>query len=75
MIGVCKFCGCTENKPCRIPLTVNQADDPIIAFPPAEPLGYTVCGWLLDDVCTAPACVEKAYPEACALIDQLLEAA
>jgi hypothetical protein len=44
MMGVCKFCGCSDMSPC---------------FVEGMP-----CAWLLEDVCTNPACVLKAYLEA-----------
>lgn len=45
----CKFCGCTDRWPCLIP-TSNRKN--------ARRLP---CSWLLPNVCTSPACVEKAY--------------
>jgi hypothetical protein len=56
----CKFCGCTENRPCLIPVDAdgNLEFDRILA----ELGGMTIpCAWLIPEVCTAPACVEKAY--------------
>jgi hypothetical protein len=52
MIGVCKFCGCTEDAPCFLGL-------------------QGPCAWLLEDVCTNPECVEKAYYEARDFVMQL----
>ena len=49
----CKFCGCTDHRPCFIP--PSFVEDAVAGVP---------CSWLLSDVCTAPACVEKAYVEA-----------
>lgn len=57
MMGVCKFCGCTEETACMLP------SPPFLLFEP--------CQWLLPDVCTNPACVEKAYREACVLADRM----
>jgi hypothetical protein len=55
--GTCKFCGCSENRPCFIPATCITDPGFVVA-------GNVVpCAWLLDDVCTAPACVERAYAE------------
>jgi len=66
MIGVCKFCGCTEGTPCFIPASY-------ITDPDFVANGNVVhCAWLLSDVCTAPSCVDKAYLEACALVDDLV---
>ena len=35
---------------------------------------YQPCAWLLPDVCTAPACVEKAYAEALPLAETIQRA-
>lgn len=59
MIGICKFCKCSEFRPCLIP-TGN----------PLQPV--LPCGWLLEDVCSNPECVKKAYAEACQLVDRLI---
>jgi hypothetical protein len=67
MIGICKFCGCTDSTPCLIP--ASYITDPDFV---ASVAGGVPCAWLLEEVCTAPACVAKAYVEACALIDQML---
>jgi hypothetical protein len=50
----CRYCGCTDQKPCifRAP---GQLTPPFDLWP---------CAWLLDDVCSAPACVAKAYQDA-----------
>lgn len=61
MIGICKFCGCTEDKPC-----VFRALDP-----EAPAFELWPCAWLLPDVCTNPACVDKAYFEAVTLVARL----
>jgi hypothetical protein len=58
VIGVCKFCGCTALRPCLIPAEY-------ITDPDFRVNGNVVpCAWLLEDVCTNPDCVEKAYYEA-----------
>lgn len=44
--GTCRFCGCTESRPCKVP-PYNDGD---------------VCGWLHDTtntVCTAPTCMRR----------------
>jgi hypothetical protein len=76
MIGVCQFCKCTENAPCFIPAE-------FISDPEFRANGNVVpCAWLLDDVCTNPACVDAAYLEArpqaeelTQKLDMILEAA
>lgn len=73
----CKFCGCTEDRPCLIPMELAFIHD----FPgdwlngwfdvpedfvpiPGPDNDPEPCQWLLPDVCTAPLCVEQAYAEA-----------
>ncbi len=74
MIGVCKFCQCTEDRPCMIPLSRDRFEGfSGIAFPGVPALGQSVpCAWLLEDVCDAPPCVEKAYFEARAQAEALM---
>lgn len=73
-VSRCKFCGCTEQKACQIPITfIGEGDRPVIAGPDAEICGFVSCDWLLKDVCTAPSCVEKAYFEARALAVTITE--
>jgi hypothetical protein len=72
----CKFCGCTPRRACQL-IAVRTFDksasdlEPYflpptgIALVPAGAETFLVpCAWLLDDVCTNPSCVEKAYAEA-----------
>jgi len=56
----CKFCGCTNDRPCRIPLYVALDGEPAVAFT-VQTHAFAACGWLIPECCTAPACVEKAY--------------
>jgi hypothetical protein len=71
----CKFCGCTDSKPCAIPICEGPGLEPMLATDSNVAIGVMPCGWLIDDpagpVCTAPACVEKAYEEAALLASQL----
>jgi hypothetical protein len=67
----CKFCGCTEHRPCRLVAIELAGLDPCIFSPnrivpvPSDAITRVIpCGWLLEDVCSNPACVEKAYAEA-----------
>ena len=64
----CKFCGCSNRRPCRIPVDVEGN----LALG-SRSLDYLPCSWLIPDVCTSPACVEKAYIEATAIVDTLIE--
>jgi hypothetical protein len=61
----CKFCGCTDEKPCQIQIDIDGN------LTSAATGIFTVCGWLIDGVCSAPACVEKAYAEAELLSSQI----
>ncbi|MCU1338805.1 MAG: hypothetical protein JWO19_4386 [Bryobacterales bacterium] len=55
MIGVCKFCKCSDNSPCFLGM-------------------QGPCAWLLEDVCTNPDCVLKAYLEARPRAESLMRA-
>jgi hypothetical protein len=67
----CKFCGCSEKRACLL-VQVFPAPGlnpyllpPGVANVPADAeTSILPCEWLLPDVCTNPACVEKAYAEA-----------
>jgi len=76
MIGVCKLCGCTENAPCLIPLARDRYEGMEgVAFGNIPTLGeFQPCAWLLEDVCTNPACVLKAYLEARPQAESLMQA-
>ena len=62
----CKFCGCTDSKPCRIPINIDGE------LTEAKTGIFSACAWLIDNVCSAPSCVEKAYAERCKEIDFLI---
>jgi hypothetical protein len=53
--GVCKFCGCTDMRPCFVRDVPGDQRGPGFLSP---------CAWLIEDVCTNPDCVLKAYLEA-----------
>jgi hypothetical protein len=63
----CKFCGCSEHGACAIPIRVDDDDNCWLEFGAIAQLDpdieYLPCGWLLEDVCTNPVCIEKAYLE------------
>ncbi len=59
----CRFCGCTADRACRIPIVI---DDELRQVP---------CSWLAPGICTAPTCVERAYREARELAEQITEEA
>jgi len=56
----CKFCGCTDERACHIPHDAegNVLFDSISIMHSPH---FSPCSWLIPNVCTAPACVEKAY--------------
>ena len=54
----CKFCGCTDETPCLISDIASLVTRP--------------CAWLIENVCDAPACVEKAYAAARLKGDQIM---
>jgi hypothetical protein len=67
VIGVCKFCKCTDNSPCVIQGNYPSQLDGVIS-----PQSFA-CAWLLEDVCTNPACVEAAYLEARPQAEELMQ--
>lgn len=84
----CKFCGCTDKRPCAIAMTfgsipeilaaelgIDPDDMPLLALPGQIARFSTPCHWSAPNVCSAPACIALAYIEASELVDLLLEAA
>lgn len=75
----CKFCGCTDRRACRIPM-MNLEDDDIVGRSTALPLPtqvaefWTTCHWSAPNICSAPACIDEAYREACDAVDLMLAA-
>ena len=87
-IRACKFCGCTEDRPCYLieVFPMPGFNHPYLLLPGGHVAAGTEtrvipCAWLLHDVCTNPACVEKAYLEARSLalelsiLDELIDVA
>jgi hypothetical protein len=70
----CKFCGCTEDRPCRIAFELDGS----LAIGAGglwnSRLNYVPCAWLLEDVCSAPACVDEAYAGARPLAETIAAA-
>lgn len=73
MIGVCRYCGCTPEKPCVIPIELDGR----LAIGAGglfnARLNYAPCGWLLPDICDAPVCVERAYMDVRNSAEQLTQ--
>lgn len=82
----CKFCGCTEEKPCLLRAVdgVPDRDEYLraggsIVIEPGVLTHQVPCAWLVfnplgDGVCSNPSCVEKAYLEARPLAESIDEA-
>ena len=64
----CKFCGCTDDKACMIPVCTAPDGD---ALERARSMVNLPCEWVIENVCSNPKCVDKAYAEAELLADQL----
>jgi hypothetical protein len=48
---------------------------PIVLMPAGSVAEFTTpCHWIAPDICSAPACVEKAYRERCAWMDAVIAA-
>lgn len=69
----CKFCGCTDARACAIPMVLTGEDEqPSIAVA-GQLAQFTVpCEWIAPRVCSAPACVDQAYREACDTVSRIL---
>jgi hypothetical protein len=80
----CKFCHCTDARPCLIPMSfgthpLSYGRDPLdyeqlpIVVGPRQVAEFTTpCHWSAPDICSGPACIEKAYVETCEALDQLI---
>jgi len=79
----CKFCGCTDKRPCLIPMRYSgwhflegdYNDYPLITMPGEVAQFTTPCHWSALNTCSSPACIALAYVEACGMVDLMLEAA
>ena len=57
----CKYCGCSDERACSIPMQYDVENEYILA-PPLTLGDFTVpCHWVVPGVCSDPACVDKAY--------------
>ena len=59
----CRFCGCTEETPCAIPIAADEGGVYRLARSEAETAMVEPCGWFLPQVCNAPRCMEKLIAE------------
>jgi len=63
----CKFCGCTESAACPVPVRIDEREAGGVVLwngAPEDADGFVACQWIAPEVCSAPACVKKAYAEA-----------
>ncbi len=77
MKRICKFCRCTDKRPCLLTEVTEYADSFILddgfqLIPDGAKTRLITCSWLMPDICTAPSCVEKAYREAVLEAEALL---
>jgi|HubBroStandDraft_6_1064221.scaffolds.fasta_scaffold00550_16 hypothetical protein len=59
----CRFCGCTEDAPCRISIAQDDDGTVRLARTPQETADEVPCGWYLPGVCNAPQCLEGLIAE------------
>lgn len=76
--GVCRFCGCTGDRACRLVLVTLAPQLDAYLLPPGIGLvrhgaetRIVPCEWLEPGLCSNPACVAKAYAEARTLAEEL----
>lgn len=60
---VCRFCGCTEDAPCPILITWDDAGVTRLARNEAESNDVIFCAWYIHGVCNSPVCIEKLLEE------------
>lgn len=60
----CRFCGCTEERACRIYFAQSGSVIYRLVFDPMESDFDIPCSWLVPGVCNSPVCVEKLLVEA-----------
>lgn len=73
----CKFCGCTETTPCRVPVMLDEHEPGSVtlwAGAPEEADGFLPCEWIAPEICSNPECVKKAYAEARSGADRIARA-
>jgi hypothetical protein len=60
----CRYCGCTEERPCIIPENMRDV------------VGSATCAWLIPcSVCNAPPCLERHYRDLVAFIEPAIRKA
>jgi hypothetical protein len=64
----CRFCGCTEENACAIPIAEGSDGKQRLARSNEEVLEVIPCSWYLEECCNAPACLEKLIAESRVLL-------
>jgi hypothetical protein len=62
-VECCRFCGCSEFKPCAIAVTEDCDRTMRLARSAEETIDLLPCAWYIDRVCNAPRCIEKLIVE------------
>lgn len=63
----CKFCGCTDDAACQIPVVIDEREPGGVllwAGPRDQADGAIPCYWIAPEICSNPECVKQAYDEA-----------
>ena len=60
----CRFCQCTEDTPCAIPLREGEDGNFYLARSEQETTLVLPCSWFIPRVCSKPECVEQLLLEA-----------
>ena len=58
----CRFCGCTEDSPCWIPIR-KALGNYLLAFDDRATARVQRCSWYLPDCSTNPTCVQQLILE------------
>jgi hypothetical protein len=58
----CRFCNCTDEAPCRIPLREDDGKF-FLAYNDARKFLIVACSWFIPGVCSSPLCIEKLLAE------------
>jgi hypothetical protein len=60
----CRFCECSDELPCAIPLREGPDGNFYLARSEQETTMLIPCSWFIPRVCSKPECVEKLLLEA-----------
>lgn len=59
----CRFCDCTNDRPCMIPVREGENGTYYLARTECETTEVIACSWFLPQVCSRPECIEKLLLE------------